>query len=444
MRSQFTTIALLKKLAANGLFFLLAFMLITCSDNPGSPNSEPEPEPEPKPTPEVTVGNLDITTVTTGLDPDPRGYTILVENGESIDAGPNEVFTLEEIDEGTYSVELSDVEEHCTVQSANPVSVEIVAEQTSTVEFEIECAGIFREKVVFFRNGTQNAKTGYSLAQQSYYAMNYDGSGLERVKDLNFDGRINFSSDISPDGTKMAVIYMEDREFDSRIGIINAYDDELIFLNDLESDVSYFYPVFSPDGSKIAYIKTSDSSTKRDIYIMDSDGTNIVQVTTSGALEENLNWSADGSKIIFERSTKDYKYQGIYSVNTDGTGEKLITDSEMEFTDPVWSPNGDKIAVVGSQFEPYYYNEVFVMNPDGTNIQKIASKEGQSIYYSGLKWSPDGTKIYFLSNRDGQPDAEFGYAYASKDIFMVNADGSNLVNITNTPQVDESNLMLTP
>ena len=54
-------------------------------------------------------------------------------------------------------------------------------------------------------------------------------------------------------------------------------------------------------------------------------------------------------------------------------------------------------------------------------------------------WSADGSKIAFLSNRHGMPDEEFGYAYEPMDIFMRNADGSNLTNMTNRPDNDEVN-----
>ena len=434
------------KLGLFSIILISALIIFSCSDNPSNPNSEPEPEPDPNPNPgpEVTVGNLEVTTITSGLDPNPRGYTIAIENAENMDADPNDTVTYEDLEQGMYSVELSDVEDHCTVETENPVSVEIIAEETAEVNFEVSCKGIFREKIVFFRGQSQNAKSGNAMAMQSYYTMNYDGSKIEKVSDFDLSGSINFASDISPDGTKMVVTYSENSGRDSQIAIVDAYTKELIFLNEVTEGTSYFYPEFSPDGSKIAYIKQSDSFKKKDIYVMDSDGSNVVQVTNSDELEETVDWSTDGEKIIYHRSSDDYKYQGIFTINKDGTGEQLIIDSDLEFQNPTWSPNGNKIAMIGSLEDPYHYQEIYIMNSDGSNVQKVVSKMEEAIYYGNLQWSPDGSKISFLSNRDGEFHEEFGYAYAAMDIFMMDADGSNLENLTNTKDSGESNLMLSP
>lgn len=427
------------------LFFSLlitGILATSCSDNPGNAPSEPEPEPEPNE--EITVGNLEIKTITTGLDPEPRGYTVVVQDVESIETDANDTVVSEDLDAGTYTIELTEIEDHCTVESENPVTANVIAEETASVDFQVNCKGIFRDKIVFFRSQSQNSKAMSSLATQSYYAMNYDGSGMAKVNDFSLDGSINFASNISPDGTKIVVVYSENSGTDTQIAIINAYEDELIFLNDSVEGTTYSFPVFSPDGTKIAYIKSSDSFRKKDIYMMNSDGSNEVQITNSEELEESVGWSSDGAKIVYHRSSKDYKYQGIFSINKDGTNQQLIINSDLEFTNPVWSPNGNKLAVVGSKMDPYYYQEIYIMNNDGTNIRKVVSKQGESIYYSGLQWTPDSNKILFLSNRDGDPHDEFGYAYEPMDIFSINVDGSNLANLTNSKDSDESNLMLSP
>lgn len=429
------------------LFFTVGFFAFSCSENPSSPSPKVEPDPNQDPNPEVTTGKIEISIVTTGLDPNPRGYTINIENEDAVEAGPNETITSEDIEEGSYSVELTDVEDHCTLQSENPVAVEVIAEETASVEFEVTCKGIFREKIVFFRAQSQNKKSGNSKLSESYFTMNYDGSDLEKVADLTQNGRVYFSSDISPDGTKMVIAYSENINgsyTNYRIAIIEAYDNELKYLIDESEDIQYFQPVFSPDGTKIAFTGRGFGGVFGDIFIMNTDGSGLVNVTNSEELEESPSWSPDGTQIIFRQESTSYKDLGIFVINTDGSGLKLIKNSEMELTSPQWSPDGDKIAVVGSQFEPYYYQEIYVMNIDGSSITKVAGKQGESIYYSNLTWSPDGSRLLFASNRDGNPDDEFGYAYVPMDIFTINADGSNLMNFTNTPNIDESNLMWSP
>lgn len=452
--SRMMNFSFFKKILPFLSILLTVLIIMSCSDNPSNPNNEPEPDPNPDPDPEVTVGTLEINTITTGLDPNPVGYTVEVENQGNVQAGPNDTQTMEDIEEGTYLVELMEIEDHCTLESENPVSVNVVAEETAQVKFEVDCKGIFRDKIVFFRTTSQSALryyqkgVGYSMAASSYYTMNYDGSDLKKAVDLTQKGQVYFDSDISPDGTKMVIAYSENVDGmrkNFRIAIVDAYNNEMNYLINESTDTHYFEAVFSPDGTKIAFTGRSDSGLFSDIYIMNIDGSNMVNVTNSEELERHPDWSPGGTQLVFQRSSTSYKYQGIFVINTDGSGLKLINKSDLEFTNPQWSPNGDKIAVVGSQTDPYYYQEIYVMNSDGSNPTMVTtSKAGEGIYYGSPKWSPDESKLLFTSNRDGDPDDEFGYSYVPMDIFTVNTDGSDLVNFTNTSNIGESNLMWSP
>src|SRR3990170_3729031 len=57
-------------------------------------------------------------------------------------------------------------------------------------------------------------------------------------------------------------------------------------------------PVWSPDGSRIAFISFRDSNTK--IYVMNADGSGQARLTDSPAIDGNAVWSPDGSRIAFE------------------------------------------------------------------------------------------------------------------------------------------------
>jgi Tol biopolymer transport system component len=74
--------------------------------------------------------------------------------------------------------------------------------------------------------------------------------------------------------------------------------------------------------------------------------------------------------------------------------------------------------------------EIYVMDADGSNKIKV-SPEGHYAY--DPKWSPDGSKIVFTSHREGEVD-QFGNR--ALEIYTVNADGSNLTNISNNPASD--------
>ena len=68
-------------------------------------------------------------------------------------------------------------------------------------------------------------------------------------------------------------------------------------------------------------------------------------------------------------------------------------------------------------------DEIYVMNADGTNPVNLTNNPAED--RGPPIWSPDGTQIFFGSNRDG-----------NFEVYVMNADGSNPVNLTNNPAED--------
>ena len=67
-------------------------------------------------------------------------------------------------------------------------------------------------------------------------------------------------------------------------------------------------------------------------------------------------------------------------------------------------------------------NDIYVMNADGTNLKRLT--EPGPAWYEIVVWSPDGTKIAFLSDQGGERD--------NRDIYVMDADGSNVRRLTHT------------
>jgi Tol biopolymer transport system component len=170
---------------------------------------------------------------------------------------------------------------------------------------------------------------------------------------------------------------------------------------------------WSPDGSKLATSLDGGSSTG--LFVLDVAGggfTKIVDDVSGG-----VDWSPDGSRIAFN---------GIETVAPDGTGRTFVTIGGH----PSWSPDGTKLAFVSN-------GDIWLSNPDGTG--QVNLTDSPSDFRSGPEWSPDGTKIAFSSRRDGvQPCGEFSVLAPCADIYVMNADGTGEVNLTNTPTVDET------
>ena len=229
----------------------------------------------------------------------------------------------------------------------------------------------------------------------------------------------------SPDGTKIA--------FMSRIGTnldISVIDADGSGEQRLTYDPAWdMFPAWSPDGDKIAFQTNRDGN--NEIYVMNADGTDQTNLTHYSKLDGWPSWSPDGTKILYysmrsvtlhvEEITPKLTGDNLEVTVMDADGTDVVNLSRNTATDqlPVWSPDGTKIAF---QSDRDGVGEIFVMNSDGTNQLNVTNNPAADGWPC---WSPDGTKIAFVSSRDGD-----------MEIYVVNADGSGLTKLTDNSAWD--------
>ena len=189
-----------------------------------------------------------------------------------------------------------------------------------------------------------------------------------------------------------------------------------------EQPVLYYNPVWSPDGSRIAFYSNRDGNFE--IYTIHPDGTNLRRLTHSDAGDGEMTWSPDGSQIVFS-SNRDGP-NGIYVMNTDGSDLVRLSDT-ARVAAPAWSPEGTKIAyesrVDGNR-------DLFVMNADGSNQRRLTQHPLRDF---GHEWSVDGSEIYFRTERNS------GYW----DIAAVPVGGGDVRMITES-SMSETAIQITP
>jgi len=218
--------------------------------------------------------------------------------------------------------------------------------------------------------------------------------------------KIVFQSDRIPDTTYTPrfQIYVMNSD-GSSVGQLTFPDPARDSTGHIKDTTSNFHPVWSPDGTKIAFASSRD--TNPEIYVMDPNGSNIVRLTHDGAEDGQPAWSPDGSKIAF--ATNRDGNNEIYVMNANGSGQVDLTNNAASDLTPAWSPDGTKIAFQSDRQTDY---AVWVMNADGSNPVRLTDP---SVPAGSPSWSPDGTRIAY--EQDG-------------DIWVMNVDGTRKIRIT--------------
>ncbi len=213
-------------------------------------------------------------------------------------------------------------------------------------------------------------------------------------------------------------------------------------------------PVWSPDGTQILYVSAPEGYNQ--IFLMNADGSNPTNLSNASAFDELPAWSPDGTKIVYSRDQRGDI--DIYVMNADGSDQINLTSNTAFDNFPSWSPDGTKIAFVSDRSG---HNEVYVMNADGSDVTPITKNTKGEVYFFPI-WSPDGTKITVewngitVMNSDGSdpvnltndggkptwsPDGTqilfSSGGSGGSDLYTISADGSNLTDITNSPSMAE-------
>src|SRR3989344_3718592 len=238
--------------------------------------------------------------------------------------------------------------------------------------------------------------------------------------DLNNDGSIDKVIEpvqtiepIEPIERPSKIAFVSERDGNKEIYTMNP--DGTNQINLTKNPAYDGFPDWSPDGKKIAF--NSDRDGNWEIYVMNADGTNQINLTNNSSKDQFPSWSPNGTKIAFV-SERDSNLE-VYTMNPDGKNQINLTKNPARDDNPAWSPNGTKIAFVS---ERDGNNEIYIMSEDGTNQVNLTNNLAHEISHS---WSPDGNKIVFYSTRNGYTE-----------IYVINSDGTNQIRLTNNSEND--------
>jgi Tol biopolymer transport system component len=172
----------------------------------------------------------------------------------------------------------------------------------------------------------------------------------------------------------------------------------------------------SPKGDKIVFTSTRNGDL--DLFTMNIDGSDVKQITHDIGYDGGAFFSPDGSKIVFRASRPQteeekqeylsYLKQGlvaptsmeIFVCNTDGTDLRQVTRLGKANWAPFYHPSGKKIIFSSNHkgTRGFEFN-LFMINEDGTGLEQITYDK---VFDSFPMFSPDGKRIVFSSNRNNQ------------------------------------------
>src|SRR5437773_297419 len=236
----------------------------------------------------AATGSIQVTTATAGMDLDPDGYTVLLDNGQQRPLGDNGTTVIEGVSARDHSVILFGAVGNCALAGNNPRTVHVTTggstRDTVRTTFQLTCVRV--EKIAF--------QSGASVDQAIIAVAYADGSNTVTLAR-------GTGPSWSSDGTKIAFAaidyYCEYYYYDCYyypvgLAVMSADGSGLMFLTNEASDAQ---PTWSPDGTRIAFISSRNG--RSGVYVLNA-GVPTLLTNTPRAVSKPA-WSPDRTRRAF-------------------------------------------------------------------------------------------------------------------------------------------------
>lgn len=406
----------------------------------------------------ATTGTLKVTAATSGVELDPNGYSVLVDETCYIgyygyeycyyawtgSVGANGTVNIPGLAVGEHTVRIDDVASNCAVAGDNPRTASVPPGDTVEVAFTITCVARGGIRVAVTTTGVDLDPNGYTVVASGPSPVNGDVAVNDTI---SFPGLLPGAYQVNLTGVTANCTVVGDNP---RAIVVTSAD---------TTDVAFVVTCVELGGVQITAMTTGVD--------LDPNGYN---VSVSGPTDGAGNVAANGTITLSGLPPGDYQMMvggvtlncdlagqnprpvtvasgaptpvtldvacttaaqlaveanvngntDVYLVKSNGTSLTRLTTSAGYDAEPAWAPDGSAIAFVSDRDGNA---EIYVMDATGSGQVRRTVAAGRE---AAPAWSPDGSKIAFVSVRDGNPE-----------IYVMNADGMNQVRLTNHAASDE-------
>jgi dipeptidyl aminopeptidase/acylaminoacyl peptidase len=160
-------------------------------------------------------------------------------------------------------------------------------------------------------------------------------------------------------------------------------------------------PALSRDGKRVAFNAGSETDMLTwEIYVLDLETGVQIQLTDNNVIDAHADWSPDGSKIVFgsfrDNSGNPAGTANIFVMNSDGTELEQLTDTAFDDNDPEWSPDGTKIVFKSTRNTQISgREEIYYMLSNGLNQTRLTTTTELESDHDP-SWSPNSNEIVFI------------------------------------------------